>query len=77
MGPMDGIPMVYQGANCEPCWAMLAELLVGRMIDVDEVCWVVVFWIGFREVTSHEMFKGMDMGCVIVVVVMGMLGWNW
>ena len=46
---------------------------MGRIKNIDGVFWVVVFWLGVWEVIGNEIFKGVDMGYVIAIVVMGML----
>lgn len=60
MVPIGGIYVSYQGVDCEPCWVMLEEFIVGRMIDANGIFWVVVVFLSYCKVI------GLDMGCKIV-----------
>lgn len=51
----------------------MVTLLVGRMLDKDVIFWMAIFWPGIWVMVSLEMFSGVDMSCMIVGMVIGIL----
>ena len=53
----------------------MVVLLIGKMLDVDADvdCWVVIFWPSFWVMVGPAMFNDVYMGCVIAILVIGIL----